>query len=141
MEGQEPQFYDLKGMQVNRDAIDFHKVLFEHERIHERLVNWSRYVSSGRGRMSCMPMFRLYRAPNTWHNDEPHIPIDSLDGSKMESAVARLPEKHCGAIRWQYVYSTWGVGIHKACRLLVVRPDTLHKLVVDGRAMLKNRAV
>jgi len=125
---------------MRRDAIDFHKVLFEHEKIHERLVNWARYVNSGRGRASCMPMFRLYRCPNTWVDDTPHIPIDSIDGGRMEIAIQKLPEKHCAAIRWSYVYSTWGVGIRKACQALAVQPDTLHRLVADGRTMLRNRS-
>ena len=125
---------------MKRDQIDFHAVRFQHEAIHLRLLNWARWANSGRGRATCMPMFRLYRPSNTQIQVEPSIPIDTLDGSNMEKAVAALPEKHMGAIRWSYVYSTWGVSIFKACRVLAVRQDTLNELVHDGRSMLKNRA-
>jgi len=125
---------------VKRDAIDFHSVRFEHEAIHLRLLNWARYVGSGRGGTACSPMFRLYRCPDTWVDAMPHVPVDTLDGSKIERAVAKLPEKHMGAVRWSYVYSNWGVGPFKACRVLAVRQDTLNELVHDGRSMLKNRS-
>jgi hypothetical protein len=125
---------------MKRDAIDFHSVPWEHRHIHARLENWSRYVSSGRGGSACAPMFRHYRSTDVWQNIEPAIPVDSLDGSAIEKAVGKLPEKHMVAVRWQYVYSFWGVSYWKVCRHLAVRPDTLQRLVHDGRTMLKNRA-
>jgi hypothetical protein len=126
---------------MKRDAIDFHEVRPAHLAIHERLLNWSRYVSGGGGGgSSAIPMFRLYRCPDTWHNPMPSIPVDTLDGARMEKAVGFLPEKHMAAVRWSYVYSGWGVSVHKVCRLLAVRQDTLNELVHDGRSMLKNRA-
>jgi DNA-directed RNA polymerase specialized sigma24 family protein len=126
---------------VNRDPIDFHAVRFQHEAIHLRLLNWARWAGSGRGGTVTTPMFRLYRTSDTWCPPEPSIPIDSLDGHKMEKAVAKLPEKHMCAIRWQYVFSERGMSIYKACRVLAVRQDTLHQLVQDARSMLKNRSV
>lgn len=126
---------------MKRDAIDFHAVRFAHEPIHERLLNWARYVRGGGGGSSCMPMFRLYRAPDTWHEATPHIPIDSLDGSRIEKAVRALPEKHMAAIRWSYVYSARGMSIWRVCRAIGVRPGTLSELVHDARSMLKNRIV
>lgn len=125
---------------MKRDAIDFHAVRFEHEAIHLRLLNWARYVGSGRGGTACSPMFRLYRCPDTWVDAMPHMPVDTLDGSKIERAVAKLPEKHMGAVRWSYVYSVRGMGPKKACAALAVTPATLFDLVSDGRTMLKNRA-
>jgi hypothetical protein len=126
---------------MRRDAIDFHAVLFAHEGIHLRLINWARYVGGNRKAMSASPMFRLYRCPDTWIDPSPHIPIDTIDGHRIEKAVTALPEKHRDAVRWQYVYSGWGVSVWKACRALAVRQDTLHMLVQDGRTMLKNRVL
>jgi len=124
---------------MKRDQVDFHEVRFIHEPVHERLLNWARYVRGGGGGASSSPMFRLYRAPDTWHQATPHIPIDSLDGSKMERSVRHLPERHMVAIRWSYVYSHWGVSVWKVCRAIGVRPDALNELVHDARSMLKNR--
>lgn len=126
---------------MKRDAIpDFHAVRSDHMGIHDRLCNWSRYVSSGRGRSSTMPMFRFYRSTDTWTEADPRMPIDTLDGSRIEREVAKLPEKHMGAVRWSYVYSLWGVSVFRACRVLAVNQTTLSQLVHDGRAMLKNRS-
>jgi hypothetical protein len=84
-------------------------------------------------------MFKLYRCPDTWIDAQPRIPIDTLDGSRMETAVGKLPEKHMGAVRWSYVYSGWGVSVFKACRVLAVNQAGLDQLVNDGRTMLRNR--
>lgn len=124
---------------MQRDHIDFHAVRFEHEPIHMRLLNWARWTRSGRGHVGCAPMFRLYRSTEKVYDEAPAIPVDSLDGHRLEQAVAALPEKHMGAIRWFYVYSECGVSVYKACRALAVRQDTLHQLVNDGRSMLRNR--
>lgn len=83
-------------------------------------------------------MFIMYRTG--YHDPAPFIPVDTLDGSRMEKAVYQLPEKHCAAIRWSYVYGQRGMSIYKACRAFGVRQDTLNELVHDGRAMLKNRS-
>ncbi len=126
---------------MKRDAIDFHEIRPQHLAVHERLCNWARYVSVGRrGGGGIHPMFRSFRSSEVWAApDSMGIPVDNIDGSAMEKAVAALPEKHRGAVQWHYVYSGWGVSIFKACRLLAVRQDTLNELVHDGRAMLKNR--
>ena len=123
---------------MKRDAIDFHEIRPQHLAVHERLLNWSRYVGSHRGSQPS-PMFRNYRSSEVWQSTASAIPIDTLDGSAMEKAVFHLPEKHCAAVRWYYVYSARGCNIHRMCRLLAVRQDTLNELVHDGRSMLVNR--
>ena len=124
---------------MKRDCIDFHKLAYRDEPMHERLLNWARYVSSVRGNATCAPMFRFYRSSETWADNTPRIPVDSLDGLRIEREVAKLPEKNCLAIRWQYVYSLRGVTVWKACRTLAVTQPALFDLVTDARHMLKNR--
>lgn len=124
---------------MRNDKIDFHAVAPQHEAMHLRLINWARYISPGRGGSLCAPMFRLYRSTDGWISHEPQMPIDALDGLKIERAVSALPEKHRDATRWSYVYSSHGMSIHKACRALAVQQDTLQRLIYDARSMLKNR--
>ena len=123
-----------------RDEVDFHVVAPEHLAIHERLENWRRYVTYGRGNASVAPMFRHYRSDQHWIADEPRIPVDSIDGGLIETAVGLLPENPRDAIRWHYVYSYCGIGVWKVCRSMDVRPEKLAELVNDGRTMLKKLA-
>ena len=123
------------------DAIDFHEVRQIHNAIHDRLENWARYVCAGNGGKSCAPMFRHYRSSEVWQEPTIRTPIDSLDGSKIERMVGQLPEQHMMAVRWWYVYSNWGVSMHKACRVMGIGRARLNDLVHDGRTMLKNRSV
>lgn len=125
---------------MKRDAaIDFHRVAEVHLKIHDRLLNWARYVGPNGGGLSALPMFRLYISTEHYESPVgPSIPVDSLDGHEMEKAVAKLPEKHAMAIRWYYVFP--GVHPGKVCRGLAVSAAGLQGLVTDGRSMLKNRA-
>ena len=123
-----------------RDEVDFHVVAPEHLAIHERLENWRRYVTNGRGGCAMAPMFRNYRSDQHWIADAPRIPVDSIDGGLIETAVGLLPENPRDAIRWHYVYSYCGIGVWKVCRSMDVRPEKLADLVNDGRTMLKKLA-
>ena len=123
---------------MNRDLVpDFHAVAAEHIAIHERLINWQRYVSSGGRTGPIAPMFRGYR-PYLWPRESSGVVVDTLDGHEMEKAVGRLPPKHRDAIRWCYVFSY--IRAPKVCRLLGVSSEGLAGLIHDGRVMLKNRA-
>jgi len=120
---------------LKRDDLDFHAVRHEHLVIHERLLNWRRYVRDGRSGFGIQPMFRLYRPErDNGHAPEVRIPIDSTDGHAIEIAVGQLPERPREAVRWAYVF-TW---IHpkKVCRYLEVSPHTLAELIHEGRAAL-----
>jgi hypothetical protein len=121
---------------MRRDFDDLHAVRPEHLDIHERCLNWARYVSSHGSRAAVHPMFQHYRSSEVWAAAE-GIPTDPLDGHQIEKAVGALPEKNRDAVRWAYVY-TW---IHpgKVCRHLAVNRPALADLVHDARAMLKNR--
>jgi hypothetical protein len=122
------------------DDNDLHRVKFAHEAVHERLVNWARWCSSGGGTSAASPMFRLYRAPRNRNAfDELRIPVDGLDGMRLEKVIALLPETHRDVIRWFYVYSYRGIGMGKACRGLAIAPSSMAQLLHDSRSMVKNR--
>lgn len=124
-------------MELKRDQIDFFVVEHHQLKIHARLENWSRWCRNGPvSRVS--PMFRLYRSTEVWARDDPPIPVDSLDATKMQKEVAKLPRPHAGAIQWQYV-NPWMVPA-RAARGLGVTLHELCKLVRDARQILMNRA-
>jgi DNA-directed RNA polymerase specialized sigma24 family protein len=121
---------------MKRDYIDFHFVEPHQIAIHDRLINWARYVQVKVPHWVA-PIWKLGKS-NTrqWHAPEPRIEVDILDGHAVEKAVYALPEKHRAAIRWHYVYKSGPVA---ACRKIGVNAEMLRRLVIEGRAMLVNR--
>lgn len=101
----------------------------------ERLINWARYVRDRQGHISMHPMFRGFKS--TEWAVEPSIPVDQLDGHKIEKAISALPEKERWAVRWAYVYR---YNPSRMCRLLGVTAMGLGKLIEVGRQMLINRS-
>jgi DNA-directed RNA polymerase specialized sigma24 family protein len=124
---------------MKRDLPDLHAVRPEHIAIHERAINWARYVRVGTLKgWGMQPMFHGYRSSEVWALEAPRTPVDSLDGHRMEKAVSQLPEKHRDAIRWQYVF-TW-IPPKRVCRHLAVTISGLEDLIHDGRSILNNRS-
>lgn len=125
---------------MKRDAIDMHAVP-EHQRyIHERLVNWARWVEV-RPHYAISPMFKImgYRSNSRqWHAPELRPTIDLLDALKLEKTMRHLPEKNRAALQWHYLYPfilPW-----RACRFLGVSQEGLRQLVVNARQMVSNKA-
>lgn len=118
------------------ENFDFFAVAPQHFALHERLLNWARYVSSN-GRQTVQPMFRSYRSTEIWAQSRDRLVTDPLDGHKIEKAVSALPDKHRDAIRWSYVW--FRIPPQKMCRYLAVTRAGLALLVRDGRVMLLNR--
>lgn len=117
-------------------AIDFQHVEDKHRAIHERLLNWGRWVTPGRSSF-VSPMFRQYRSNAwQWHAPEYRESCDILDGQLVEKEISKLPEPHREALRWCYVHRC--AAIH-ACRALAVSYAGLALLVRDGRQMMCNR--
>lgn len=114
--------------------IDFHYVPPKQARMDDRLINWARYVRD-RPVIWTQPMFRGYKSSEVWVH-EVTVPIDPLDGHRIEKAVQALPEKHRAAVRWAYIYRAHP---RRMCRLLAVSEQGLADLIVDGRQMLVNR--
>ena len=122
---------------MRRDFIDFHLVPHEQLAMHDRLLNWARYVRVKRP-MWQAPIWRLGKSgTRQWHSPEPREETDTLDGHALEKAVGALPDKHRDALRWHYVWRTTPA---HARRVLGVTSDGLQRLVLDGRLMLINRA-
>ena len=122
---------------MKRDYIDFHFVEPHQIAIHDRLINWARYVKPHGLTVQMAPIWCLGKS-NTrqWHAPEPRIEVDILDGMKLEKAVCALPHVHKGAIRWAYVFPTKPT---KACAKLGLSEQGLLKAIRDGRQMLLNR--
>ena len=126
---------------MRRDDIDFFIIADRHLAIHERLVNWSRYVRPPESsKAQTGPIWKLGKSNGRqWHEPVISTPVDSLDGHRIEKAISQLPEKHREAIRWSYVHR-W-ILPHKVQRSLGVTREGLMELIVDARSMLVNRRV
>lgn len=119
-----------------RNYIDFHEVKPEHAAIHERLVNWARWVRGSGMSWTAHPMWKHLKEKEALERRNIPLPVDTLDGHFMEKAVSALPEKHRHAIRWCYVFKGNPLG---AARAAAVSKERLAELVGGGRSMLVNR--
>lgn len=124
---------------MKRDLIDFFVVEHHQLAIHSRLENWARTVGIWRMTGKQHPMWlKSQSGARQWHEPELREPTDTLDGHRIEKAVAQLPIPHRDALRWNYVHR--GGPLHQA-RKQGVTKDGLLKLVRDARQMLINRMV
>lgn len=118
-------------------VVDFFAVEPKHYKIHERLTNWARWCHSPQwGRVQ--PMFRLYRPDDHWEGAEPSNPVDGPDATKIQKAMAHLPERHRSALAWCYIKRS---NPKRAAQQLGVNMPGLADLVSNGRQMLINRDV
>lgn len=118
-----------------RSYVDFNHVDPRHADIHDRLLNWARWCVGGGG-SGMHPMFHGFQANEHWVPKETVVPVDSLDASRMETAVMRMPQAHSAALRWSYVY---GTSPRKMAQALGCTLESLQNLVVSGRQILVNR--
>jgi hypothetical protein len=121
---------------VRREPIDLHAVKPIHLVIHDRLLNWSRWCKATPPG-SVQPMFRGFRAGY----EEPEvvsIPIDTLDGHRIEKLVISLPERHRTVLQWSYVHAH--IPVRRVCQAVAVPYRELPDLIHDARAMVRNRA-
>lgn len=120
-----------------QETVDYCHVHPEHEGIHARLENWSRWVRVRPHGWQTHPMWKKALTSKQW-DAAPHIPlpVNTLDAVAVEKAVSALPVKQREAVRWSYVYGRDPMGM---ARQLAVSKQGLADLVTDGRTMLKNR--
>lgn len=117
--------------------IDFNAVPFRQEHIHERLVNWARWVRPRRSSW-VHPMWRGFKASEVWAETRVSVPLDPLDAQAVEKAVSGLPDAHRFSVRWCYVY---GGNPRRAAREVGETLEGLAALISAARAMLINRGV
>lgn len=117
--------------------IDFNAVSYAHEPIHERLVNWARWVRP-RASSWVHPMWRGFKSNEIWTGPTAAAPIDPLDAQAVEKGVSALPEQHRFSIRWCYVY---GGQPRKAAAHVGETLEGLQALIVNSREMLINRRI
>jgi len=117
--------------------LDLHHIDSAHEAVHQRLINWARYVRVTGGGF-IQPMWKQGKSSRQW-DESPHINIevDTLDGHIIEQAVYKLPPNHRSVIRWWYCFNT---PEHKVRRELACTHAGLALLVREGRGMLLNRS-
>ena len=122
---------------MKREPVDLSEVLPIHLAIHERLLNWSRWCRGGTGGSPVQPMFRGYREYAYVEQVIP-VPIDSLDGHRVEKLVVSLPEKHRTVLQWAYVKPM--IPVRRVCQALAVPYRELPTLLHNARSMVRNRA-
>ena len=127
------------------EYVDFNDIDPSHFAIHARLENWAHWardrLPAGRGGAPrSSPMFDRYRSTEAAqvHGKEACIPVDKLDAFKVQAGVSKLPPPHAKAISWAYIFKQ---NPRAAAASLEVTMAGLHRLVTDGRVMLKNRQV
>ena len=114
---------------MKRTVHDFAKVEPHHLAIHERLRNWSRWVSVQPARQ-VSAMFKAYHPPQHWDEKEFREPCDLLDAQRIEKLICTLPTVHSGPLKWYYIYNT---GVGKACSSMRFSKETLHRHLYDAR--------
>ena len=120
-----------------QEIVDYSRVQDQHKAIHERLLNWAKWVRPRAQGWHTHPMWRGAITSRQW-DVSPHIsmPLNTLDAVTLEKAVGALPEKHRAAVRWSYVFAGNPVAM---ARNLGVSKQGLADLVDAGRARLKNK--
>jgi hypothetical protein len=124
---------------MKRDFIDFFLVEPHQLPMHERLMNWSRWVKPGIATYP-QPIWALGKSNGRqWHVPVLRETVDTLDAMKIEKAVGALPSAHRDAIRWAYVFPY--VSVTKMRRVLGLTNEGLAKHINDSRIMLVNRGI
>jgi DNA-directed RNA polymerase specialized sigma24 family protein len=114
---------------------DFNHIEPHQAAIHERLLNWSRWVSV-RPHSRVHPMFAKYRPAQHWDPKEMREACDTLDAQALEKVIGGLPPDHAFALRWCYV---WRMSVGDARRAIGVSTEGLHRYLRDGRQFVINR--
>jgi hypothetical protein len=119
---------------MQKNAVpDFVRVFDHHKWVHERLVNWARWVTPQTS-SKVSPMFRDYRSHAwQWHPREHRVACDIIEAQKVERLVGQLPPLHRYALRWCYVYR---YSPARAVRFMRVDYQGLGRHVSDARSMV-----
>ena len=85
---------------------DLARIQEHHDAIHERCVEWSRWVKVAQRPFGVQPMFRGYMSKARQWEESPPIPvtINTIAALEVERAVALLHHKQRTVLRWCYVW-------------------------------------
>lgn len=119
---------------MTRHIIDFNHVPTEQLPTHERLVNWERWQRGGNSG-NVHPMFRHYR-PTGYAEATAPSTVNPLDATEVQKVMKDIPERNRIAIQWFYIVRS---GPTKVCMALGCSKEGLAALIIDGRAMIRNR--
>lgn len=115
-------------------SVDFAYVPHSQLDIHDRLINWAKWARGSSFR-NVHPMFRQYRN-DYWEAAPTPSPADTIDALAIQKTMKDIPEKHRMAVQWFYIVRS---NPQRMCRELGVTKAALAELVIDGRAMVRNR--
>ena len=113
---------------------DFNHIEPHQAAVHERLLNWSRWVAV-RPHSRVHPMFKFFKPKPQWEAPAYRTPCDLIDAQAIEKVVGQLPPDHAFALRWCYV---WRMSVGDARRAIGVSNDGLYRFLRDGRQMVLN---
>ena len=118
---------------MQKQKPDWAKVYDHHKWVHERLINWARWVTPGSS-AEVSPMFRDYRSHAwQWHPREHRPECNVIEAQEVESFIAKLPPTHREVLRWCYVRR---YNPAKASRNLRLDYAGMERHIHDGRSML-----
>jgi DNA-directed RNA polymerase specialized sigma24 family protein len=118
---------------MRRDDIDFHYVPEEHIRIHERLLNWAKWLRPG-WVPGVAPGFELYQSPAYAKEDAScGQGVDGGDACRVHSVVQTLPVRQRATLTWCYCRP---VNPRSMAKSLDVTMVELSDLLMDARQRL-----
>jgi len=114
--------------------VDFHVIDPLHSEVHERLLNWARWVKV-RPELGwkMAPFWKLIKKERGREELAIREPCDILDAEMMEKIVRALPEPNRTAIRWWYVKAD---NPRKAAQALGLSLSGLSDIISQTRSLL-----
>lgn len=114
--------------------VDFHVIDPLHSEVHERLLNWARWVKV-RPELGwkMAPFWKLIKKERGREELAIREPCDILDAEMVEKIVRALPEPNRTAIRWWYVKAD---NPRKAAQALGLSLSGLSDIISQTRSLL-----
>ena len=116
-------------------SLDLFHIPANQYKMHDQLVNWTRWVSPGIRPHVAPGCERARSNARQWEEPEIRPDIDELAAVAMEHKVRQLPEVNALAIRWWYVHHhrTSLAKMRRQARLSV---EQFRTAVLQGRELL-----
>lgn len=116
--------------------VDFHVIDSSHSKVHERLLNWVRWVRV-RPELGwkMAPFWRLVKWERKGESQGFRETCDVLDAEATEKVIRDLPEPNRTAIRWWYVKAS---NPKKAAQELGISLERLSDIIHQTRSLLSH---